>query len=85
LRERASLSAAATDAGGRDDAPPRKAGLRARALQRGAISLGIPAHLRLGNGEELTGGRNKPSIVSDALEAVLGAIYLDGGLERQAA
>lgn len=53
-----------------------------RALYSAAISLGIPAHLRLGNGEELTGGRSKPSIVSDALEAVLGAIYLDGGLEN---
>ena len=50
-----------------------------RALFSAANSLEIPAHLRLGNGEELTGGRNKPSIVSDALEAVLGAIYLDGG------
>jgi ribonuclease-3 len=52
------------------------------ALFHAAVSLGIPAHLRLGNGEELTGGRNKPSIVSDALEAVLGAVYLDGGLEH---
>ena len=51
-----------------------------QALYSAAISLGIPAHLRLGNGEELTGGRKKPSIVSDALEAVLGAIYLDGGI-----
>ena len=53
-----------------------------RALFSAANSLEIPAHLRLGNGEELTGGRNKPSIVSDALEAVLGAVYLDGGLEH---
>jgi ribonuclease-3 len=51
-----------------------------RALYGAAVSLGIPAQLRLGNGEELTGGRSKPSIVSDALEAVLGAIYLDGGI-----
>ena len=51
-----------------------------QALYSAAVSLGIPAHLRLGNGEELTGGRKKPSIVSDALEAVLGAIYLDGGI-----
>ncbi len=41
----------------------------------------MPPYLRLGNGEELTGGRKKPSIVSDALEAIVGAIYLDGGLE----
>lgn len=52
------------------------------ALYSAALSLGIPAHLRLGNGEEITGGRDKPSIVSDALEAVIGAIYLDGGLEH---
>ena len=51
-----------------------------RALYSAALSLGISAYLRLGNGEVLTGGRNKPSIVSDALEAILGAIYLDGGL-----
>ena len=53
-----------------------------RALYSAAVSLGIPSYLRLGNGEELTGGREKPSIVSDALEAILGAIYLDGGLEH---
>ena len=35
----------------------------------------------LGKGEEMTGGRNRPSIVSDAFEAVIAAIYLDGGLE----
>ena len=44
-------------------------------------ALGLPSCLRLGNGEEVTGGRQKPSIVSDALEAVIGAVYLDGGLE----
>ena len=37
--------------------------------------------LLLGRGEENTGGRKRDSIVSDALEAVIGAIYLDGGLE----
>lgn len=50
------------------------------ALFSAATTLGIPAYLRLGNGEELTGGRNKPSIVSDALEAIIGAIFLDGGI-----
>ena len=37
--------------------------------------------LYLGKGEDLTGGRNRKSILSDALEAVIGAIYLDGGFE----
>lgn len=53
-----------------------------QALFSAAVALGVPEGLLLGNGEELTGGRNKPSIVSDALEAVIGAIYLDGGLEH---
>ena len=39
----------------------------------------LPKYLLLGRGEELTGGRNRDSIVSDATEALLGAIYLDGG------
>lgn len=43
-----------------------------------AISLG--EYLFLGKGEDLTGGRKRPSVVSDAMEAVIGAIYLDGGL-----
>lgn len=38
-------------------------------------------HLLLGHGEELAGSRKRPSIVSDAFEALLAAIYLDGGLE----
>lgn len=42
-----------------------------------ALSLGD--YLFLGKGEELTGGRERKSILSDALEAVMGAIYLDGG------
>ena len=43
-----------------------------------AISLGD--YLILGKGEDMTGGRKRPSVVSDAMEAVIGAIYLDGGL-----
>lgn len=42
----------------------------------------IGAHAMLGKGEERDGGRNKPSILSDVLEAILGAIYLDGGLQE---
>ena len=37
--------------------------------------------LRLGRGEENTGGRDRSSIIADAMEAVIGAIYLDGGIE----
>ncbi|MBR5128126.1 MAG: ribonuclease III [Roseburia sp.] len=43
--------------------------------------LELGKYLYLGKGEDLTGGRNRKSILSDALEAVIGAIYLDGGFE----
>ncbi|MDO4492627.1 MAG: ribonuclease III [Clostridia bacterium] len=46
-----------------------------------AQKLGIPGCLRLGHGEDRMGGRSKPSVVSDAMEAVIGAVFLDGGLE----
>lgn len=45
-----------------------------------AQDLGLGAYLRLGRGEELSGGREKKALVGDALEALLAAIYLDGGL-----
>ena len=45
-----------------------------------AKELGIDAELRLGHGEETGGGRQRPSILADATEALLGAIYLDGGI-----
>ena len=44
-------------------------------------SLGLGRYLLLGKGEEKTGGREKPSLIADTLEAVIGAIYLDGGME----
>ncbi len=44
-----------------------------------ARKMGLGKWLRLGKGEELTGGRERDSITSDAMEALLGAIYLDGG------
>ena len=50
------------------------------ALAYCAEQIPLPPYLLLGRGEEMTGGRLRPSIVSDAMEAVLGAIYLDGGL-----
>lgn len=48
-------------------------------LHRLAISLRLPELLRLGEGELRTGGRQRPSILADALEAVIGAVYLDAG------
>jgi ribonuclease-3 len=44
-----------------------------------ARRIGLGAHIRLGRGEELTGGRQKASILADALEAVIGAAYLSVG------
>lgn len=46
-----------------------------------ASSLGLPALLRLGEGELRSGGRKRPSILADALEAVIGSVYLDAGYE----
>ena len=45
-----------------------------------AQRLDLGAYLRLGKGEEAGGGRERPSIVADAVEAVLAAVYLDGGI-----
>ena len=44
-----------------------------------AREIGLGDYLLLGKGEEFTGGRNRDSVTSDALEALIGAIYLDGG------
>ena len=55
--------------------------VREEGLYRAACALGIPDAILLGRGEELTGGRRKPSIVSDAMEAVIGAVTLDGGMD----
>lgn len=46
-----------------------------------ARRLDVGPHIRLGKGEELTGGRNKSSILSDVFEALVGAMFVDGGLE----
>lgn len=46
-----------------------------------ARSIGLDALLRVSRGEEASGGRDKASILSDAMEALIGAIYLDGGFE----
>jgi ribonuclease-3 len=53
----------------------------AAALAELAIELDLGAAVRLGKGEAASGGGRKPSILADALEAVLGAVYLDGGME----
>ena len=62
----------------------RAAVVSAKALAEVARTLGIGDHVRLGRGEESTGGRNKASILSDTVEAVLGAIYVQFGIERSA-
>lgn len=51
------------------------------ALFQFAQEIELGEYLRLGHGEELGGGRTRPSVVSDAFEAVIAALYLDGGIE----
>lgn len=46
-----------------------------------AVVLGLPDLLRLGEGEARSGGKNRPSMLADALEAVIGAVYLDAGYD----
>jgi ribonuclease III len=50
-------------------------------VSRGLGQGGLGAHLLLGKGEELTGGRDKASILADGLEAVIGAVYLEKGID----
>lgn len=52
------------------------------ALSQVARSLHVGEALRMDRGEELTGGRDKPSVLCDAMEAILAAVYLDGGMEE---
>jgi ribonuclease-3 len=58
----------------------RKSVVNAAALAEVAAELHVGDHLLLGRGEDAAGGRQKVSILSDAFEAVLGAVYLDGGV-----
>jgi ribonuclease-3 len=58
----------------------RAALVSAPRLARAADELGLPELLRLGRGEEKTGGRKKAALWADAFEAVLAAVYLDGGI-----
>jgi ribonuclease-3 len=52
-----------------------------RALAAVAEKIGLSEYLRVGRGEEKAGGQQRPSNLADAVEAVLGAVYLDGGLK----
>lgn len=54
-------------------------------LHQLAVQLGLPGLLRLGDGEKRSGGHKRPSILADALEAVIGAVYLDAGYDCAAA
>lgn len=58
----------------------RKAVVNAVTLAEVADELGLGTHLLLGKGEEASGGREKPSILADALEAVLGVVYVAVGM-----
>jgi len=52
-----------------------------KTLAEVAVGLGLGQHLLLGKGEEQSGGRNRNSILADAVESVIAACYLDGGME----
>ena len=62
----------------------RAAVVNARALADVAREIELGQHIMLGRGEETTGGRNKASILSDTVEAVIGAIHLSGGISEAA-
>lgn len=69
-----------------DDAEGRLAKLRAASVNTQSLadiarSVGVGEAVLLGRGEEQSGGRDKESILADTLEALIGAVYLDGGLE----
>ena len=59
----------------------RAAVVNARALAEVGRGVGLGQHIKLGRGEEATGGRMKASILSDTVEAVIGAVHLSGGIE----
>ncbi len=59
----------------------RAAVVNASVLAEVAAELNLGDAVLLGKGEDASGGREKPSILSDAMEAVIGAVYLDGGWE----
>ena len=53
-----------------------------KALSYHALKMGIGVHLRLGKGEAATGGAVRPSLLADAMEALIAALYLDAGREK---
>ncbi len=59
--------------------------VREESLADAARRVSLGDYLRFDHGEAMSGGRDKPSVLADAVEAVLGAVYLDGGLEAAAA
>lgn len=59
----------------------RAALVREESLAEAARRFGVGDALLMGHGEAMTGGREKPSVLSDAMEAILAAVYLDGGLD----
>ena len=61
--------------------PERAAIVSGANLARWAAALELGALLRLGRGEDQTGGRERESILATTLEAVLGVVYLEGGLD----
>jgi len=66
--------------GAEGDLSEARAGVvNAEVLAELAAEVGLGPALRLGKGEDASGGRAKPSILSDAMEAVIAAVYLDGG------
>jgi ribonuclease-3 len=59
----------------------RAAVVNGRALAHVARALGVGDHLRLGKGEETSGGRDKSSILADTVEALIGAVYVEHGID----
>ncbi len=55
--------------------------VREDSLHKAAVTLGLPALMRLSEGEARGGGAQRPSILADALEAIIGAVFLDGGFQ----
>ena len=56
--------------------------VREDSLHRAALGLGLPEMIRMSEGEARGGGAQRPSILADALEALIGAVFTDGGYER---